>query len=160
MATLPQTVLPCSRCWIEIQLLDDDSTGVAREPYWIQLPNGEVREGRLDNNGLARFDAIPCGTCIVRFPRSRDPEFVKAASRAKDDHWIELRLLSQDGRPVDGEQYAVTLPDSSQRNGTLDKKGYARLEGIPEGTCLVIFPKLDKAEFTTNSHTVKMDGNA
>lgn len=146
MGATPQTVLPCGQCWIEIELLDEDGAPVAREPYWIKLPNGEVREGRLDSNGLARFNPIPCGTCIVRFPRNRDDELRLVVSRSKEDHWIELHLLDEDGDPVKLAEYAVTLPDSSKRDGTLDVKGYARLEGIPEGVCRVTFPEFDKAE--------------
>lgn len=56
--------------------------------------------------------------------------------------WIEIRLV--DGHePVADRDYEITLPDGEQRKGTLDKKGAARLEDIPCGTCLVRFPGTD-----------------
>lgn len=146
----PQTIQACGHCWIEVQLLDEDGVGVPREPYWVRLPNGEVREGRLDDNGLVRFDPIPCGICLVRFPRNKSP-IEQEAARAKGDHWIEVRLLDLDDVPLAGEQYAITLPDNSKRNGKLDARGIARLDGIPEGTCIVEFPGIDRADFATST---------
>ena len=41
-------------------------------------------------------------------------------------------------------QSADWLWQYSNREGTLDEKGLARVEGIPEGSCKVTFPDLDK----------------
>jgi len=38
----------------------------------------------------------------------------------------------------------VELPDGSVAEGTLDAKGFARLDGIPKGSCKVTFPNFDK----------------
>jgi type VI secretion system secreted protein VgrG len=60
-------------------------------------------------------------------------------------HWIEITLVDEDGKPVPGEEYKVTLPDGSTvASGTLDEKGKARVEGIDPGSCKVTFPNLDK----------------
>jgi type VI secretion system secreted protein VgrG len=60
-------------------------------------------------------------------------------------HWIEIELVDEDGKPVPGEEYQVTLPDGSTvASGTLDGKGKARVEGIDPGSCKVTFPNLDK----------------
>jgi type VI secretion system secreted protein VgrG len=60
-------------------------------------------------------------------------------------HWIEIELLDEDGKPVPGEEYKVTLPDGSTvASGTLDGKGKARVDGIDAGSCKVTFPNLDK----------------
>ncbi len=59
--------------------------------------------------------------------------------------WIEIELVNDDGKPVPGEKYRVTLPDGTTIDeGTLDEKGRARVEGIDPGTCKVTFPNLDK----------------
>jgi type VI secretion system secreted protein VgrG len=59
-------------------------------------------------------------------------------------HWIEIKLVDEDGKPVPGEEYKVTLPDGSTvASGTLDEKGRARVEGIDPGSCKVTFPNLD-----------------
>lgn len=58
--------------------------------------------------------------------------------------WIEIELVDEEGNPVPGEQYKVTLPDGSVALGTLDDKGFCRIEGLDPGTCQITFPKLDK----------------
>jgi type VI secretion system secreted protein VgrG len=60
-------------------------------------------------------------------------------------HWIEIELLDEDGNPVSGEPYRITLPDGSTvAEGTLDHKGQARVDHIDAGNCQVTFPRLDK----------------
>jgi type VI secretion system secreted protein VgrG len=60
-------------------------------------------------------------------------------------HWIEIQLNDDDGNPVPGEAYKITLPDGTTiADGTLDEKGYARVNNIDPGTCQVTFPNLDK----------------
>jgi type VI secretion system secreted protein VgrG len=59
--------------------------------------------------------------------------------------WIEIELVNDEGEPVPGEKYRVTLPDGSTlAEGTLDEKGYARVSSIDPGSCKVTFPKLDQ----------------
>ncbi len=60
-------------------------------------------------------------------------------------HWIEIELVDEDGNPVPGEPYKITLPDGTTvADGTLNEKGWARVENIDPGTCEVTFPTLDK----------------
>jgi type VI secretion system secreted protein VgrG len=59
--------------------------------------------------------------------------------------WIEIELMDEANKPVPGEAYRVTLPDGTTlAEGTLDEKGFARVDGIDPGTCKVTFPNLDK----------------
>ena len=60
-------------------------------------------------------------------------------------HWIEIQLNDDDGNPVPGESYKITLPDGTTvADGTLDDKGHARVANIDPGNCQVTFPNLDK----------------
>jgi len=59
--------------------------------------------------------------------------------------WIEIELVDEEDNPVPGERYRITLPDGETlAEGTLDQKGFARVEGIDPGTCKITFPSLDK----------------
>jgi hypothetical protein len=59
--------------------------------------------------------------------------------------WIEIKLVDESGKPVPGEVYRVTLADGQTvAEGTLDEKGFARIDGIDPGTCKVTFPNQDK----------------
>lgn len=58
--------------------------------------------------------------------------------------WIEIELVDEADNPVPGERYKITLPDGTVATGTLDEKGFARVEGFDPGQCKVTFPKLDK----------------
>jgi len=54
--------------WVEIELVDDDGQPVPGVEYEIQLPDGSVKSGRLNDKGKARYDDIDPGQCQVRFP--------------------------------------------------------------------------------------------
>ena len=58
--------------------------------------------------------------------------------------WIEIEMVDEEDEPGPGEKYKITLPDDSVAQGTLDDKGFARIEGIDSGTCKITFPELDK----------------
>jgi type VI secretion system secreted protein VgrG len=57
------------KTWIEIVLLDDGDppSPVPYRRYKIEMPDGSIRYGTLDGNGVARFDDIDPGTCRVTF---------------------------------------------------------------------------------------------
>jgi type VI secretion system secreted protein VgrG len=58
--------------------------------------------------------------------------------------FIEIELVDEDGKPVPGERYRVETPDGKVAEGTLDEKGFARINRVKPGNCKVTFPKLDK----------------
>jgi uncharacterized Zn-binding protein involved in type VI secretion len=64
---------PNKKSWIEIRLVDDDGSPVAYELYRVVTPDGVVREGFLNGDGLARVDGIDPGTCSITFP-NRDAD--------------------------------------------------------------------------------------
>jgi type VI secretion system secreted protein VgrG len=75
-----------------------------------------------------------------------NPSKQAASGEEKKPHWIEIKLVDTEGNPVPGEKYKITLPDGSTvAEGTLDGKGYARVDGIDPGTCKVTFPNLDQS---------------
>jgi hypothetical protein len=75
-------------------------------------------------------------------PHKASSENQEAQQQKKS--WIEIELVDEAGEPVAGESYEITLPDGKTTKGTLDSKGFARVDGIDPGTCKVTFPNLDK----------------
>jgi hypothetical protein len=64
---------------------------------------------------------------------------------SKKESWIEIVLVDEEKNPVPGEAYSITLPDGETvAEGTLDDKGFARVDGIDPGSCKITFPELDK----------------
>jgi type VI secretion system secreted protein VgrG len=59
-------------------------------------------------------------------------------------HWIAIELVDELGKHVPYEDYSITLPDGTPIEGTLDKRGRAKITGIDGGTCKVTFPNRDK----------------
>lgn len=65
--------------------------------------------------------------------------------KEKKKSWIEIVMVDEDNKPVVGERYKVTLPDGETvAEGTLDEKGFARVQGFEPGNCKVTFADLDK----------------
>ncbi len=79
----------------------------------------------------------------VAAPPYRPPQTEE--EKATKTSWIEIVLVDEADKPVAGERYKITLPDGTTvREGSLDDKGFARVDGIEPGTCKVTFPELDK----------------
>jgi hypothetical protein len=56
------------KTWVAIELKDTDGKPVAGESYRLELPDGRVIEGTLDENGQAGVKGIDPGPCRVCFP--------------------------------------------------------------------------------------------
>ncbi|MCK4341528.1 MAG: type VI secretion system tip protein VgrG [Phycisphaerae bacterium] len=58
--------------------------------------------------------------------------------------WIEIELVDEDGQPVPGERYEITMPDGETiKKGTTSNKGQAHVSVPEPGTCQISFPALD-----------------
>ncbi len=64
----PAAGAECQTSWIEIELVDEAGVPIPSEVYELKLPDGKVRRGSLDANGLAHVDGIQPGTCQICFP--------------------------------------------------------------------------------------------
>jgi type VI secretion system secreted protein VgrG len=65
---------------------------------------------------------------------------------SKEIHWIEIKLVDEEGEPVPGERYEIKLSDGSVIKGTLDNEGFARVDGIEDpGSAEITFPELDES---------------
>jgi type VI secretion system secreted protein VgrG len=73
-----------------------------------------------------------------------------SSSQPKEEKksWVEIKLVDEKNNPVPGEYYRITLPDGKVlATGTLDEKGFARVDGIDPGNCKVTFPNMDKSRY-------------
>jgi hypothetical protein len=61
--------------------------------------------------------------------------------------WIAIRLADKKGRPAAFKRSRIELPDGSRREGMLEAKGVARIDGIDPGMCEVSFPDFDKSDW-------------
>lgn len=62
--------------------------------------------------------------------------------------WIEIEMIDESDKPVAGMAYEIKTSEGEIRGGTLNDKGFARVEGVPKGSCTVSFPRLDKAAWS------------
>lgn len=60
--------------FIELEAKDNKGEIIKNELYRIILPNGEIREGKLDNNGYAKIENVPPGKWDVSFPDLGKPK--------------------------------------------------------------------------------------
>lgn len=56
------------KSWIEILLVDLEGNPVPGVRYRVTTPDGEVREGNLNEHGQAGYYQIDAGNCKVTFP--------------------------------------------------------------------------------------------
>lgn len=60
-------------------------------------------------------------------------------------HWVQVQLVDEAGKPVSGEYYRIKLPDGSVAEGTTNDEGLSpRIDGIDPGQCEITFPNLDQ----------------
>jgi hypothetical protein len=80
---------------------------------------------------------------LVPPPWAEPPRPKPVEAPVAEPTWLAVELKDEEGHPVPHARYVVTLPDGSTREGTLNKNGYARVDGVNPGQCKVSFPELD-----------------
>lgn len=92
----------------------------------------EQPEARGPERGPQNFKAVKAGS------------YHSAAGGAAEDappHWIEIVMKDDHGAPMAGEPFVVILPNGeTAATGTLDEKGFARVDGLDPGQCKIKFP--------------------
>jgi len=89
-------------------------------------------------------EAAPGRDPVYDAPTHVEPDEEEAAED-EEKTWIEIELVDEEGNPIAGERYQITLPDGTTvATGTTNSKGLARVSGIDPGTCKITFPNFDK----------------
>ena len=110
-------------------------------------PDQALPADNSDPGEIAEMKAYQQETGTGKYGKRSLTPFQPTAADQKDPKktWIEIELVDEEGKPVPGEAYEVTLPDGTQvASGSLDHKGFKRIEGIDPGSCKITFPRLDK----------------
>lgn len=117
------------------------ATVVAAKAATMALEADKAKPGELmryapESGNAARYQMAPI---------SDAPAHNENSEENKDKtHWIAIELRDEADQPMAGEAYIITLPDGTEKSGSLDDKGYAKVEHIDAGNCQVKFPNLDK----------------
>ncbi|HEY8561052.1 MAG TPA: phage baseplate assembly protein V, partial [Pyrinomonadaceae bacterium] len=115
------------------------------------VPPTEPQEAMIADNADPGSDAPTYKAQIRRMPPAIVPSYTQPSHKPKSPtnkdkkSWIEIELVDEQGNPIAGERYRVTLPDGrTLAEGTTDEKGFARVSNIDPGNCKITFPRLDK----------------
>lgn len=79
------------------------------------------------------------GTDLTQMLQAQEPEVVT--------HWVEVRLVDENGEPRADEPYRVLLGDRTEVEGRLGPDGVARIPGVPPGPCEWFFPALQSDQW-------------
>lgn len=80
-------------------------------------------------------------------PEPMHENTVPLVEQNEEEHWLQIKLVDDEGQPVPGERYRVKLPDGRVIEGRLDEHGMARVDGIDDpGSAIVTFPEAEGEE--------------
>jgi hypothetical protein len=65
---VPRPAPQKAQAWVAIELVGEDGKPIPGARYRLLLPDGSIREGRLDSRGTVHVDGIVPGQCKVSFP--------------------------------------------------------------------------------------------
>ncbi len=111
------TLLPVES-FVDFTVEDQAGAPVAEMDYALKLPHGREKRGRTGKDGRLRQPSPPGQAFVTLLPASGS--------------FLEFTCLDEDGKPYKCA-YAVVLAYGSERRGTTDERGRARLEGVPDG---------------------------
>jgi hypothetical protein len=92
-------------------------------------------------DGLVLLRRIPTRAAAAK---DLDPAITPSALRKlRDEGWLEIVLVDAGMEPVADKDYDVRLADGGTKSGKTSEKGFARLEGLTPGECMVRFPTVE-----------------
>jgi len=60
--------------------------------------------------------------------------------------WIEIELADEEGVPIEGAMFELTLPDGGKRNGRTDQRGRFHVPRTDAGQCSIRWTRLHAVE--------------
>jgi len=116
-------------------------SGKAGSPVSPAAPTAAEEADKADPGEVAKTKAEQIQQAKGKYGSQKVKPF---KSDEEKKSWIEIEMVDEEDNPVPGERYEITVPDGSVASGTLDSKGFARIDGIDPGTCQITFSELDK----------------
>jgi hypothetical protein len=77
-----------------------------------------------------------------KYGAPKEKPFTAPATDTTEQGWAEIALVDEDGKPVAGQKYEVTLPNGKVAKGSTDGKGKAKIQGFVSGVCQLTLPQL------------------
>ncbi len=110
------------------------------------VPGGASFKTQIAAMSVAELASLAAAAAPSHSPPSGDgnSEDNKKSEDKVKTAWVEITLENPDGTPAAGAAYRIVLPDDSVASGSLDEKGFARVDGIEPGQVKITFPELDK----------------
>jgi hypothetical protein len=71
-------------------------------------------------------------------------EATQGEAPTEENHYIEINVVDDEGNPMPGIAYELTLPDRRKRTGTTGANGQIYVDGIDAGSCKLRLPALDR----------------
>lgn len=145
----PPVVPPPRKTWIKIKVVHADGTLVQGLKWELSLP-ARPRPDRGKTNPISK-SRLQSGQASIWFPMKAPA--VKPGKRPKRPttrtNDIEIDVLHEDGTPVVGRKWVLTLPDGTEKTDTLrigtdsgtDKEtNTIKVETDEPGNCSIAFP--------------------
>ena len=115
--------------------------GSAIKPVAPKVPH---EADKADPGEVAKVKAEQKQSQSGKYGEPEEKPHKKSTDDEEKKSWIEIELVDEENNPVPGERFKVILPDETVCSGTLNEKGFYRIDGIDPGTCKITFPNLDK----------------
>jgi len=127
-------------------LVGETGSGAAVPPVTALTPTQLMTMGSSNVLAQSIANAAVSGEPYVGVPISAEKQ--KPQPIKVERSTLNCSLQDEDGNPLEGINYEITLADGSLRKGQTDKNGNLSLTGIPPGTCKVSFPDLHSDEWS------------
>lgn len=115
----------------------EQTTVEAKDVMYVAAKTTEVLGGDIKVEGAS---AVTMLASKIDLGPGGPTQPGQVEERRKD--WIEISIVDVYGDPLSNEEYAVRLPDGSERRGQLDARGKARIDGVAPGAYQVYLPRL------------------
>jgi hypothetical protein len=137
----------------EARRIIERMAAIPTTPQGEKTALGDAVSLLVDTNvGRVRRGLVLLRIPPVRFATTRSSKPAATPSqlaRVKEQHWIEIELVGEDGVGVAGVKYSIVTPDNLTHTGMTDAAGFARLDNIVAGQCKISFPNLDNDAWYT-----------